>query len=99
MAASAAPPLARQRLEYLFSDVEHLPAAYNKADSAAEEKGLRETFRLMGELVLHDPTPPKPGTIHRSLVRQMYDSVWLPARLKPTATPSCRRNQSIKCRS
>jgi hypothetical protein len=70
---------ARLRLEYLFADVEHLPAAFNIADSAAEEKGLCETFRAAGEAVLRDPFPsPKKGMVNRPLVRRIYDDLWVP---------------------
>lgn len=48
-------PVARSSLECLFADVEHLPAAFNIADSAAEEKGLREVFRAAAEAVIRDP--------------------------------------------
>lgn len=69
---------ARARLECLFADVEHLPAAFNKADSAAEEKGLREVFRAAGEAVLHDPHAPPRGAINRTLVRRLYHDLWVP---------------------
>jgi hypothetical protein len=68
---------ARQQLEFLFADVEHLPAAFNKADSAAEAKGLCETFRSVGEMILRDPFPPRKGTINRNLVRKIYDDLWV----------------------
>jgi hypothetical protein len=73
---------ARQRLENLFADVEHLPAAFNKADSAAEGKGLCETFRRVGEEVLRDPLPPRKGAINRDLVRRIYDEIWVPGATK-----------------
>jgi len=68
---------AREQLQYLFADVEHLPAAFNKADSAAEAKGLCETFRAVGETILRDPIPPRKGTINRNLVRRIYDDLWV----------------------
>lgn len=68
---------ARERLEGLFADVEHLPAAFNKADSAAESKGLRETFRALGEAALCDPRQPRKGAANRELVRRIYDQVWV----------------------
>jgi hypothetical protein len=73
---------ARQRLEYLFADVEHLPAAFNKADSAAEEKGLCETFRRVGEAILRDPLTPRKGAINRDLVRRIYSELWVPGATK-----------------
>lgn len=73
---------ARQRLEYLFADEEHLPAAFNIADSAAEGKGLRETFRKVGEMVLRDPSPPRKGLITKDLVRRIYDQIWVPGAIK-----------------
>jgi hypothetical protein len=73
---------AREQLQYLFADVEHLPAAFNKADSAAEAKGLCETFRAVGETILRDPIPPRKGTINRSLVRRIYDDIWVPGATK-----------------
>jgi hypothetical protein len=75
-------PNARQHLEYLFADVEHLPAAFNKADSAAEAKGLCETFRQMSEVVLHDPQPLGSGQAHKLLVRRIYDDIWIPGSLQ-----------------
>lgn len=71
-------PVARSRLECLFADVEHLPAAFNIADSAAEEKGLREVFRAAAEAVLRDPDAPHKGASNRTLVRRLYDDLWLP---------------------
>jgi hypothetical protein len=68
---------ARQRLEYLFADVEHLPAEFNKADSAAESKGLRETFRLFGEHMLRDPGTFARGSVNKVLVRRLYDNIWV----------------------
>jgi hypothetical protein len=68
---------ARQQLEHLFADVEHLPAAFNKADSAAEAKGLCETFRAVGEMILRDPLPPRKGTINRNIVRRVYYELWV----------------------
>ena len=68
---------AREQLQYLFADVEHLPAAFNKADSAAEAKGLCETFRAVGETILRDPIPPRKGAINRNLVRRIYDELWV----------------------
>jgi hypothetical protein len=41
------------RLECLFADVEDLPADFNKADSAAEDKGLCDAFRAASEVILH----------------------------------------------
>jgi hypothetical protein len=75
-------PNARQRLEYLFADVEHLPAAFNKADSAAEAKGLRETFRLLGENILGDPMAPTKGVANKTLIRRLYDEIWAPGALE-----------------
>jgi hypothetical protein len=75
-------PTARLRLEYLFADVEHLPASFNKADSAAEGKGLCEAFRQVGEIVLHDPQKPQQGKVNRSLVRRIYDEVWVPGAIQ-----------------
>ncbi len=68
---------ARQKLEGLFADVEHLPAAFNKADSAAESKGLREAFRALGEAALSDPSQPRKGVTNRELIRRVYDKVWV----------------------
>ena len=75
-------PNARQRLEYLFADVENLPAAFNKADSAAEAKGLRETFRALGESVLRDPMPPPKGRANKPLIRRLYDEIWAQGAMK-----------------
>jgi len=74
-------PNARQRLESLFAGVEHLPPAFNKADSAAEDKGLRETFGAASEAILVYPSTGK-GLINRSLVRRIYDDLWVPGASK-----------------
>lgn len=75
-------PNARQRLEDIFADVENLPTAYNKADSASEAKGLRETFRALGENVLRDPTTPLKGRANKALIRRLYDEIWTLGALK-----------------
>lgn len=68
----------RVRLECLFADVEHLPSCYNKADSAAEEKGLREAFRTLTEQIMRHGNPPKKTTLQRELIRRLYMEVWVP---------------------
>jgi hypothetical protein len=68
-------PTARQALQNLFAEVEHLPVAFNKADSAAEEKGLKEAFRTVGEIVLRDPMILKRGSANKMLIRRSYD-IW-----------------------
>lgn len=68
----------RERLECLFADVEHLPASYNKADSAAEEKGLREAFRTMTEEIIRYSLPNQNSGLQRNLVRRVYSDVWVP---------------------
>ena len=73
---------ARQNLEYLFAEVEHLPRAFNIADRAAEDKGLRETFREMGEAVLQHPMVPKKGSVNKPLIRRLYDEIWVPGARK-----------------
>jgi len=83
---------ARQRLESLFADVEHLPAAFNKADSAAEDKGLRETFRSLGQAMLHDPLPGRTGLINRGLIRRVYDELWLPGATKSYSDAIAQKN-------
>ena len=75
-------PNGRQRFEYLFADVEHLPAAFNKADKAAEDKGLRVAFCALGETVLRDSTIYKKGTVNKPLIRKLYDDIWVPLALK-----------------
>ena len=65
------------RLECLFGEVENLPANFNKADSAAEQKGLLETFRVVSEAVLHDPAPKGAMRINRQLVRNAYNDTWV----------------------
>jgi hypothetical protein len=84
-------PSARQRLEYLFADVEHLPAAFNKADSAAETNGLRETFRLLGENVLGNPAAPAKGTANKPLIRRLYDEIWVPGAAKSYSAASAQK--------
>jgi hypothetical protein len=65
------------RLECLFGEVENLPANFNKADSAAEQKGLLETFREASQTVLHDVMPKGAVRINRDLVRRVYEDVWV----------------------
>ncbi len=66
------------RLECLFADVENLPADFNKADSAAEDKGLREAFRTASEVILRDAGPKKPSQVNRNLLMRVYDEIWVP---------------------
>lgn len=66
------------RLECLFADVENLPADFNKADSAAEDKGLREAFRHAAETVIRETGPKKPNVASRDLIRRVYDEIWVP---------------------
>jgi hypothetical protein len=68
----------RERLECLFADVEHLPSSYNKADSAAEEKGLREAFRTMTEEIMRHGLLSRKSGLQRDLVRRLYAEVWVP---------------------
>jgi|SRR5215475_3210498 len=75
-------PGSQHRLECLFGEVENLPASFNIADSAAEEKGLREAFRRISvEVIRHAPSSGKP-VLHRELIRRLYDEVWKPAAAK-----------------
>lgn len=69
--------LTSRNLENLFGDVEHLPADFNKADSAAEHQGLVETFREACEAVLRDPLAGAANRINRDRVRTVYDEVWV----------------------
>lgn len=71
-------PATSRRLECLFGDVENLPADFNKADSAAEEKGLCEAFRHVSEVVLRDASQRTPNHANRDLVRRMYTDIWIP---------------------
>ncbi len=71
-----------QRLEGLFADVENLPADFNKADSAAEQKGLREAFRMVSEVVLKQAGPQSRNRLNRELIRRVYDDVWVPRATK-----------------
>jgi hypothetical protein len=68
----------RMRFECLFADVEHLPANFNKADSAAEAKGLIAAFQASCQALLNDAQPSPAGKINRALVRQTYLHVWCP---------------------
>jgi len=66
----------RLDFECLFADVEHLPANFNKADSAAEAHGLKDAFGVVCQAILRDPKP-KPGhKIDRDLVRRIYRQTW-----------------------
>ena len=72
-------PATSRRLECLFADVENLPADYNKADSAAEGKGLTEAFRHVSEVVLvRDSGPKNPNHASRELIRRVYQDIWIP---------------------
>ncbi len=66
----------RNSFECLFADVEHLPANFNKADSAAEDKGLKESLRVVCELVIGDAHPIPDGKINRSLLKNAYQRSW-----------------------
>ncbi len=68
----------RSNLECLFGDVEHLPANFNKADSAAEAKGLKEAFRQACQAAINDPQPKPGGGFNRELVRRAYSNIWSP---------------------
>lgn len=59
-------------LQLLFAEVRALPANFNKADSAAEGKGLIEAFRAAGEYVLHGRGPPRQDII------EAYRAIWVP---------------------
>jgi len=72
-------PSTSRRLECLFAAVENLPADYNKADSAAEEKGLCEAFRHVSEVVLvRDAGRRNPNHASRELIRRVYLDIWIP---------------------
>ncbi len=66
----------RVNIERLFADVEHLPPNFNKADSAAENNGLKESFRSFCEQVIRDPQPMNNATINRAWVKYVYQKSW-----------------------
>jgi hypothetical protein len=76
---SATSPMTRGRMEFLFAEVEHLPVAFNQADSAAEAKG--EANGLCAALagacssLLRHPTsrPAIAGKISLDLMQFAYD--------------------------
>lgn len=75
----ATSPVTRGHMEFLFAEVEHLPVAFNQADSAAEAKG--EAYGLCAALagacssLLRHPTsrPAIAGKIPLDLVQFAYD--------------------------
>jgi hypothetical protein len=68
----------RTRLECLFADEEELPTIYNRADSAAEQKGLRETFRRISQEAICQAAGSSSGGGTRELVRRLYNDIWIP---------------------
>lgn len=75
---------ARTRLQFeiLFADVEHLPANFNKADSAAEACGLKEAFARTGQRLIQRVVPRPDGGLDRQAVREVYQQVWRPAAVR-----------------
>lgn len=71
-------PRNRLRFESLFADVEHLPANFNKADSAAEDKGLKEVFAQACQAVIRRTSRPKVGLLDRAAARDAYLLTWRP---------------------
>lgn len=59
-------------LQSLFAEVRALPANFNKADSAAENKGLTEAFRAAAEYVLRGHAP------LRQDIAEAYRTLWIP---------------------
>lgn len=72
---------ARTRLQFevLFADVEHLPADFNKADSAAEACGLKDAFARSGQALIQRVVPRPGGGLDRRAVREVYQQTWRPA--------------------
>ena len=72
-------PRTRIQFESLFADVEHLPADFNKADSAAEACGLKDAFaRTCQALILRVNQLSGGGLDHRA-IREVYQGTWHPA--------------------
>jgi hypothetical protein len=72
---------ARTRLQFevLFADVEHLPADFNKADSAAESCGLKDAFARSCQAVVWRNVQRPAGELDRQAVREVYQQIWRPA--------------------
>lgn len=65
-------PATRGRIEFLFADVEHLPAVFNQADTVAEAKGqeggLCSALAGACQKMVHEPEPGGVNTITPSRV-------------------------------
>ncbi len=74
----------RTRLEFevLFADVEHLPADFNKADSAAEACGLKDAFARSAQALIQRVIPRPGGGLDRQAVRDVYQQTWHPAAVR-----------------
>ena len=70
--------MTKHRLKYLFAEEEVLGAAYNDADQAAEDAGLKQAFAAATERVIREPIPPSSPSINRRLVHLAYCDVWVP---------------------
>lgn len=75
----ASKPATRNAIQFLFAEVEHLPVAFNQADSAAEAKGhaggLCAAFAGACATLLQRAMPVQraPGKIDMDLLRAGYD--------------------------
>jgi hypothetical protein len=66
----------RLQFERLFADVEHLPANFNKADSAAEACGLKDAFARACDALISRATAQPGAALDRRAVRDAYLQVW-----------------------
>ena len=68
-------PRTRLRFESLFAEVEHLPADFNKADSAAEACGLKDAFAKTCQALIQR-TSSLSDKLDRKAIRDVYQGTW-----------------------